>query len=329
MMDKQTVDDAETFELTVGSESAGERLDRWLAAQDLALSRSRIQALIASGNLCDGDGDEITDASRKVRAGDIYVLHVPPPEPAIPEPENIPLDIIYEDDDLIVIDKPVGLVVHPAPGHPRGTLVNALLHHCRGSLSGIGGVTRPGIVHRLDKDTSGVMVCAKSDIAHRGLVEQFQVHSIERAYHAIVWGVPSPAKGRLETQIGRDPKDRKRMAVLKGGGKTAITEYVRLRNIRDVVSLMDCRLFTGRTHQIRVHMLSIGHPLVGDPVYKGRSTSKFTKDPVIRQALATYNYQALQAHTLGFVHPRTGEEKRFDTGLSKDLTQLIDTLESL
>jgi 23S rRNA pseudouridine1911/1915/1917 synthase len=323
------LDDADTFELTVPPESAGERLDRWLAAQNLDLSRSRIQGLIVSGCLLDGAGEEVSDASRKVRAGDDFVLHVPPPEPAVPEPENIPLDVIYEDDDLIVINKPVGLVVHPAPGHSHGTLVNALLHHCRGSLSGIGGVTRPGIVHRLDKDTSGIMVCAKSDIAHRGLVEQFQVHSIERAYFALVWGVPNPAKGRLETQIGRDPRDRKRMAVLSTGGKTAITEYARLRTIRDVVSLMDCRLFTGRTHQIRVHMLSIGHPLVGDPVYKGRSTSKFTKNSVIRQALAAYKYQALQAHTLGFVHPRTGEEKRFDTGLSKDLTTLIDTIEVL
>lgn len=319
----------ETIELTVDAADAGERLDRWLTAHAEDMSRSRIQALITEGRLTRGDGSPVSDASRKVRGGETYVLTVPPPAPARPQPENIPLDVIYEDDDLIVLDKPAGLVVHPAPGHSSGTLVNALLYHCRGSLSGIGGVTRPGIVHRLDKDTAGIMVCAKSDVAHRGLVEQFRVHSIERAYFALVWGIPHPASGRLETQIGRDPRERKRMAVVKAGGKTAITEYVTLRRISEISALMECRLFTGRTHQIRVHMSSIGHPLLGDPVYKGRASARHARDPVIQKALATYKYQALQAHTLGFVHPRTGEAKRFETGLSEGLETLIETLERL
>ena len=320
---------AHSFELVVSAADAGERLDRWLVENTEELSRSRIQSLIADGCLVLGDGAVVSDASRKVRGGERFTLTVPAPAPAKPQPENIPLDVIYEDDDLIVLEKPAGLVVHPAPGHTSGTLVNALLYHCRGSLSGIGGVTRPGIVHRLDKDTSGIMVCAKSDVAHRGLVEQFRVHSIERAYFAVVWGVPSPKRGRIETQIGRDPRDRKRMAVLMSGGKTAITEYETVRPIRDLAALMECRLFTGRTHQIRVHMLSLGHSLIGDPVYKSRAVTRYTRDIVIQSTLATYKYQALQAHTLGFVHPRTGKAERFETKLSEDLQRLIDGLDSL
>jgi len=318
-----------SFELVVSAADAGERLDRWLVENTEELSRSRIQSLIADGCLVLGDVAVVSDASRKVRGGERFTLTVPAPAPAKPQPENIPLDVIYEDDDLIVLEKPAGLVVHPAPGHTSGTLVNALLYHCRGSLSGIGGVTRPGIVHRLDKDTSGIMVCAKSDVAHRGLVEQFRVHSIERAYFAVVWGVPSPKRGRIETQIGRDPRDRKRMAVLMSGGKTAITEYETVRPIRDLAALMECRLFTGRTHQIRVHMLSLGHSLIGDPVYKSRAVTRYTRDIVIQSTLATYKYQALQAHTLGFVHPRTGKAERFETKLSEDLQRLIDGLDSL
>ena len=318
-----------SFELVVSAADAGERLDRWLVENTEELSRSRIQSLIADGCLVLGDGAVVADASRKVRDSERFILTVPAPAPAKPQPENIPLDVIHEDDDLIVLEKPAGLVVHPAPGHTSGTLVNALLYHCRGSLSGIGGVTRPGIVHRLDKDTSGIMVCAKSDVAHRGLVEQFRVHSIERAYFAVVWGVPSPKRGRVETQIGRDPRDRKRMAVLKSGGKTAITEYETLRPIRDLAALMECRLFTGRTHQIRVHMLSLGHSLIGDPVYKSRAVTRYTRDIVIQSTLAAYKYQALQAHTLGFVHPRTGKAVRLETKLSEDLQRLIDGLDSL
>ena len=257
------------------------------------------------------------------------MLHIPAPTPARPQAEDIPLDVLYEDADLIVINKPPGLVVHPAPGHYTGTLVNALLHHCRGSLSGIGGVTRPGIVHRLDKDTAGVMVCAKSDIAHRGLVEQFQVHSIERAYQAVVWGLPQPTKGRVENRIGRDPRNRKRMAVVNSGGKEAITDYKVIRKIGSVASLVDCHLFTGRTHQIRVHLTSLGHPLVGDVTYQGRASAKRNRDPVIQSALQTYPYQALQAYLLGFKHPATGKQIRIEIKLSNEINELIDSLEEL
>ena len=320
---------AETIELTVATADAGERLDRWLTGRAGDLSRSRLQALIADGRLVGPDGTAVFDAARKVRAGESFVLSIPAPTPARPQAEDIPLDVLFEDEHLIVLNKPAGLVVHPAPGHGSGTLVNALLHHCRGSLSGIGGVTRPGIVHRLDKDTSGVMVCAKSDPAHRGLVEQFQVHSIERAYFAVVWGRPSPKSGRIETQIGRDPRDRKRMAVVNSGGKTAITSYERIKTIGEFASLVDCHLFTGRTHQIRVHMLSIGHALIGDPVYRSRSDQRRAKDAVIQNAIGAYNYQALQAHTLGFSHPVTGNWMRFDIDLSEELAALIDRLEGL
>ncbi len=323
------MDGGHSFDLVVSAADAGQRLDRWLVENTEELSRSRIQNLIADGCLVLGEETVVSDASRKVREGERFILTVPAPAPAKPQPEDIPLNVIYEDEDLIVLDKPAGLVVHPAPGHASGTLVNALLHHCRDSLSGIGGVTRPGIVHRLDKDTSGIMVCAKSDVAHRGLVEQFRVHSIERAYFALVWGVPSPKGGRLETQIGRDPKNRKRMAVLKSGGKTAVTAYETLRPIRDLAALMECRLFTGRTHQIRVHMSSIGHSLIGDPVYKSRAVARYTRDTVIQDTLSAYKYQALQAHTLGFTHPRTGKAERFETPLSDNLKRLIDGLDSL
>jgi len=256
--------DAQIYELMVSADDNGLRLDRWLTDNVPDMSRNRIQALINEGQLT-GPLGAVDDASKKIQAGEQYQLTIPPPIPAEPEPEDIPLTVLYEDDHLIVIDKPPGLVVHPAPGHATGTLVHALLHHCEGSLSGIGGVTRPGIVHRLDKDTSGVMVCAKSDVVHRGLVEQFQVHSIDRAYMAVVWGLPSPAQGRIETRIGRDPHNRKRMAVVKSGGKEAITDYKVIRPVGSVGALVDCHLFTGRTHQIRVHMLSIGNSLIGDP----------------------------------------------------------------
>ena len=209
----------DTFELLVVGEDDGQRLDRWLTGMVEDLSRSRLQALIAEGQIKTGDGQIVSDASKKVRDGQRYILTVPPPAPAQPDPEDIPLHVIYEDDHLIVIDKPIGLVVHPSPGHITGTLVNALLHHCAGSLSGIGGVTRPGIVHRLDKDTSGIMVCAKSDRAHQGLAEQFQAHSIERSYRAVVWGMPSPRAGRIEGNIGRDPKNRKKNGCRARAGK--------------------------------------------------------------------------------------------------------------
>lgn len=315
--------------LKVSEDADGQRLDRWLTAEIEDLSRSRLQALIAEGRITTDGNRIVTDASKKVRVGQNYTVSVPPPAPAHPQPEKIPLDIIYEDDHLIVVDKPIGLVVHPSAGHASGTLVNALLHHCAGSLSGIGGVTRPGIVHRLDKDTSGIMVCAKSDRAHQGLTEQFQVHSIKRAYRAVVWGMPSPRAGRIENNIGRDPKNRKRMAVVRVGGKTAITDYDVIRPVGSLAALVDCHLFTGRTHQIRVHMKSIGHPLIGDPVYAAHMTARKIKDPVIRGELSTYNNQALQAYKLGFQHPITSKQVEFEAIISNDINNLIKRIESL
>lgn len=317
------------IELSVAEDADGQRLDRWLTANIDDLSRSRLQALIADGCISSSDGSIVSDASKKVRTGQSFTVVIPPPAPAEPKPENIPLDIVYEDDDLIVIDKPVGLVVHPSAGHATGTLVNALLHHCADSLSGIGGVTRPGIVHRLDKDTSGIMVCAKSDRAHQGLAEQFQVHSIERSYRAVVWGMPTPRSGRIEAHIGRDPKNRKRMAVVESGGKLAITDYDVVKPVGSLAALVDCHLFTGRTHQIRVHMKSIGHPLIGDPVYAAHMTARKIKDPVIRGELGTYNYQALQAYKLGFKHPITSKQVRFEAKISNNIKSLIDKIESI
>lgn len=319
----------ERIELIVAASADGERLDRWLTSEIADLSRNRLQSLIAEGRISLDGAKIVSDASKKVREGQRYTVNVPPPAPAVPEPEDIPLDVIFEDEHLIVIDKPVGLVVHPSAGHATGTLVNALLHHCAGSLSGIGGVTRPGIVHRLDKDTSGVMVCAKSDKAHRGLVEQFQVHSIERAYRAVVWGMPSPRAGRIENSIGRDPRNRKKMAVVRTGGKHAVTNYSVIRPVGSQAALVDCHLFTGRTHQIRVHMSSIRHPLIGDPVYAARTTARKCKDPVIRDAIGTYKYQALQAYKLGFVHPITCKQVRFEEDISSDINKLINNLESI
>lgn len=320
--------DAREIELTVSADAAGARLDKWLAENAGDMSRTRVQALIEAGQVLGPDGI-VESISRKVRAGETYVLTVPPPTPARPEPEDIPLEVLYEDGDLIVINKPAGLVVHPAPGHASGTLVNALLHHCRRSLSGIGGVTRPGIVHRLDKDTSGVMVCAKSDVAHRGLVEQFQVHSIDRAYKAVVWGVPNPRKGRLENNIGRDPRNRKRMATLTSGGKHAVTDYRVIRPIGAIASLMDCHLFTGRTHQIRVQMSGIGHPLVGDPLYHTRGSLRKDREIVIRGETGAYKHQALHAYKLGFEHPASHEKLTFEIELSSKIKELIDSLEKL
>ena len=320
--------DAQIYELMVSADENGLRLDRWLTDNVPDMSRNRIQALINEGQLT-GPLGAVDDASKKIQAGEQYQLTIPPPIPAEPEPEDIPLTVLYEDDHLIVIDKPPGLVVHPAPGHATGTLVHALLHHCEGSLSGIGGVTRPGIVHRLDKDTSGVMVCAKSDVAHRGLVEQFQVHSIDRAYMAVVWGLPSPAQGRIETRIGRDPHNRKRMAVVKSGGKEAITDYKVIRPVGSVGALVDCHLFTGRTHQIRVHMSSIGNSLIGDPTYLPRSRSKKMREPEIQERLIAYKYQALQAYRLGFEHPISHQEMKFEIDLSKDIQKLISSLDQI
>ena len=233
----------------------------------------------------------------------------------------IQLDVVFEDEHLIVVDKPAGMVVHPAAGHADDTLVNALLHHCRGSLSGIGGVTRPGIVHRLDKDTSGLLVAAKDDLAHQGLAKQFADHSIERSYLAMVWGRPLKRTGTIEGQIGRSPRNRKKMAVLRRGGKFARTHYRVLDNVDDLISLVECRLETGRTHQIRVHMTSIGHSIVGDPMYGGARKLPATTSQVIRDELANVTGQALHARTLGFVHPVTKKSSLF---ISKKHSKYLD-----
>ncbi len=317
--------------------AAGQRLDTVLAEAIEGMSRSRLKSLIVNGHLSQ-DGVALRQPSRKVAAGECFTLAVPDAAPAIPEGQDIPLEILYEDDDLIVIDKPAGLVVHPAPGNPDRTLVNALIGHCGPSLTGIGGVRRPGIVHRLDKDTSGVMVAAKTATAHASLSAQFAARSVDRAYCAIAFGAPKPASGDIETLIGRSPRNRKKMAVVTRNGKSALTHYRTERSLgpahAPLASLLTCKLSTGRTHQIRVHLAHIGHPLIGDPVY-GRAPSRQRKrrraavSPEARAVMATFPRQALHAFRLGLDHPTNGERLFFETLLPKDMITLIDNLESL
>ena len=298
--------------IVVPRDAAGERLDKALAAAAPDLSRSRVQALIAAGALTFAD-EVLSDASARACPG-VYTLFVPAPEAAEPQAQDLALTVLYEDADLIVIDKAAGMAAHPGPGTPDGTLVNALLHHCAGTLSGIGGVLRPGIVHRLDKDTSGVMVAAKSDRAHQGLAALFAAHDIERAYIALTRSAPDPAKGTVTTRIGRSPHDRKRMAVLKAGGREAITHYVVERRFgpaeRPLAARVLCRLETGRTHQIRVHLAYKGAPCLGDLLYGHGAPA-----PAVREVAAASGLrrQALHAAVLGFVHPVTGEALRFET----------------
>ncbi|RCK36719.1 pseudouridine synthase [Thalassospira profundimaris] len=309
------------------NDDEGARLDKVLATAWPEQSRSRIKALIEDGHLC-VNGTVTRKMSAKVKSGDVFDLVIPPAEPADPIAEDIKLDILYEDDDLLVINKPAGMVVHPAAGNESGTLVNALLAHCGDSLSGIGGVKRPGIVHRLDKDTSGAMVVAKNDTAHRALSTLFSEdkENIDRAYLAVVWGVPRPLEGDIEGNIGRSPRNRKKMAVLRTTGKYALTHYKTLQ-IRDdsLASLVECRLATGRTHQIRVHMTHIGHSLVCDPVY-GRNKFSQKCNQKTQELLNAFNKQALHARTLGFIHPRTGEYISTTAPLPDDLKALIESL---
>jgi 23S rRNA pseudouridine1911/1915/1917 synthase len=302
-----------------GTLATGGRLDKALAEAS-GLSRERVKALIGEGRVELG-GAVAASTSAKVAVGSPYMIHLPSPHDPQARPQDIPLVITYEDEHLVVVDKPAGLVVHPAAGNPDGTLVNALLHHCRGALSGIGGVARPGIVHRIDKDTSGLLVVAKNDAAHIGLARQFADHSLERAYLAVANGHPHPPAGSIEGLIGRSEANRKKMAVLpknSSRGKRAVTHYKILRRL-DGCALIECRLETGRTHQVRVHLASIGHPLVGDPVY-GRVI------PSLRPVLARLGFrrQALHAAVLGFVHPLTGTALRFSSELPPDLRELID-----
>jgi len=298
-----------TYTVHVPENKAGMRLDKLLSEEVEALSRARLKGLMEQGRVFAGtlDGETVMDGKKKARPGDVYIVCVPPAVAAEPEPQDIPLDVVHEDDDIIVIDKPPGLVVHPAAGNADGTLVNALLAHCKGSLSGIGGVARPGIVHRLDKGTGGLMVAAKNDAAHTCLSEQFADHSLDRAYYALVWGVPKPLAGEIEGNIGRSPQNRKKMAVVERGGKYALTRYKVIKAFGTVASLVECRLATGRTHQIRVHLTSIGHPLIGDPVYGGGGRSKRNLlGPEARACVDALDHQALYAYELGFMHPRTG-----------------------
>ena len=301
-------------------------MDRVVAAAIGSLSRSRVKALIEQG-LLSRDGRPVRDPSEPVKLGVAYTLGLPPPEPATPQPQDIPLTILYEDADLIVLNKPAGLVVHPAPGNADGTLVNALLAHAGEEFSGIGGEMRPGIVHRLDKDTSGIMVVAKSDRAHRTLSENFATRDLDRTYLALVWGVPNPGAGEIEGAIGRHPSDRKRMAVVTRGGKHALTHYTTLAAWNAACALLRCKLATGRTHQIRVHLATKGHPLVGDPVYLKRFPAAAGNLSVaLRETLACFPRQALHAESLGFRHPVTGKPLYFKAPPPPDMAALLEQL---
>ncbi|MEO1612392.1 MAG: RluA family pseudouridine synthase [Pseudomonadota bacterium] len=314
----------------------GQRLDKTLAAlAPEGISRSRLTALIREGAVS-REGRAVTDPKAKVKAGEAYDLIVPDAVEAIPQPEAIPLSVVFEDDYLIVVDKPAGMVVHPAPGAETGTLVNALLHHCGETLSGIGGVKRPGIVHRIDKDTSGLLVVAKTDIAHQGLSALFAAHDLDREYLAVTRGAPDRADPRLmgtpgvsidgpwfrvETLIGRHPGDRKKMAVIRGGdGRRAVTRFQVEERLSDRAALIRCRLETGRTHQIRVHLNHLGHGLVGDPLYgKGKVAG-------LPHVAKHFTRQALHAATLGFIHPISGQSLIFSSEMSQDLRALVESL---
>jgi 23S rRNA pseudouridine1911/1915/1917 synthase len=325
--------------LTAGEDDGG-RLDAWLTAQlDGEHSRSRVKALIEEGAVTI-NGKVVTEAKKKVAPGDTIELVLPEPEDPEPKGEDIPLEVLYEDDDLIVIAKPAGLVVHPGPGNWTGTLVNALIHHCGASLSGIGGVKRPGIVHRLDKETSGVMVAAKNDIAHRHLADQFADHGrsgdLERAYQAVVWGRPSQLRGTIDAPLGRSTSDRTKRAVKReesSDARHAVTHYEVIERFQEtpaavaLASLIECRLETGRTHQIRVHMAHVGNPLIGDPEYSGGFKTKANLlDEPGRTVVGAFPRQALHAFLLAFEHPRTGEIMEFKAPTPDDMAQLIEAL---
>lgn len=336
--------------LTVPEAGAGARLDKALAlaaAGIPGLSRSRLGQLLEAGAVRDAEGRPVADLRAKAEAGAVYRVEVPPPLPALPEPEPIPLTILHEDAHLIVVDKPAGMVVHPAPGAETGTLVNALLHHCGPDFAGIGGRARPGIVHRIDKETSGVLVVAKTEAAHAGLSAQFAAHSIDRRYLAVLWGAPDRADPRLaglpatsfeaegwiriDAPLARHPTDRKRMAV-RAGGRHAVTRLRAVERFEDsagtaVACLAECRLETGRTHQIRVHAAHIGHPLLGDPTYgRARALSEDRVPEAARAAIAAFPRQALHAESLGFEHPVTGARVEAVSALPADLAGLLAAL---
>jgi 23S rRNA pseudouridine1911/1915/1917 synthase len=316
--------DIETVTVTDGA--AGDRIDRLLAATLPDMSRSRLKTLIEQGRVT-ADGRTIMDASYRVKPGE--TLTVAPDAPDDPEPRGqaIPLHILHEDAHLVVLDKPAGMVVHPAAGNADGTLVNALIAHCGDSLSGIGGVRRPGIVHRLDKDTSGVMVAAKTDAAHRGLAALFESHDIDRAYLAVVRGRPAASRGTIDARLGRDSRDRKRMTVLEHGGRHAVTHYRLVESFGEAASLLRCTLETGRTHQIRVHLSHLGHPVIGDPTYGRMRRRRLARMPdAAADAVSGFPRQALHATRLGFIHPVTGQELAFEAPPPEDMQALIRTL---
>jgi 23S rRNA pseudouridine1911/1915/1917 synthase len=305
-----------TLEARVSATAQGLRLDRALADALPDVSRERLKALIASGAVTDPRGHVANDPSGKAIAGGLYLVAVPAPTPSHNAAQDIALNVVFEDDELIVIDKQAGLVVHPAAGNADGTLVNALLHHCAGNLSGIGGVARPGIVHRIDKDTSGLMVAAKTDRAHEGLAKQFHDHSIDRRYKAIVSGQPAPPAGTVDAPLARSPSNRKKIAIVPGG-KRAVTHFTTIERLRDA-ALVECRLETGRTHQVRVHMASLGHPLLGDPVYgRTKQAHKATLETL------GFRRQALHAARLGFIHPVTSNALAFDSEMPADMQELF------
>jgi 23S rRNA pseudouridine1911/1915/1917 synthase len=327
----------------IAPEGAGDRVDTWLAKLWPDLSRSRVQGLIGAGKLS-VDGAPVTHAKDKPRAGASYALILPPPEPAAPLPEKLPLTIVYEDADLIVVDKAMGMAMHPAPGSMRGTLVNALLAHCGDSLSGIGGVARPGIVHRIDKDTTGLVVVAKHDAAHAGLAKLFAKHDLERVYYAVTRGAPKDRAARIENRLVRSGEDRRKYVVARNpeteAGKNAITDYWTVESYgqqagasvgRAAAALLECRLHTGRTHQIRAHLTNMGCPLVGDQLY-GKQRAFKAEGPHADEAaaaVAAFPRQALHAAVLGFKHPVTSEELRFESPLPADMAALLAVLRKL
>lgn len=319
----------ENFTVKAGEDDAGKRLDKVLATHLPDFSRSRLQQLIDGGNVT-LNGLPFDDSSHKVKPGEAFTVSVPPAIEAVPQAEDIPLDIVFEDKDLLVINKSPDMVVHPGAGNWEGTLVNALLAHCGDSLSGIGGVKRPGIVHRLDKETSGLLVVAKNDTAHKGLAAQLESRKLKRVYNTIVWGSLSPVSGTVSTQIGRSRTNRQKMAVLEEGGKDAITDYKLLESFGMIAALVECRLQSGRTHQIRVHMAHINHWVVGDPVYGKPSPARFLKIHKIPEkaskALMEFPRQALHAAEIEFNHPVTKNKLSFKAELPQDMQRLLKAL---
>jgi 23S rRNA pseudouridine1911/1915/1917 synthase len=336
-------DEGEVRAAVAPAEGAGERVDAWLAKLWPDLSRSRVQGLIGAGKLT-ADGVIVTHAKDRPRPGARYELTLPPPEPAAPQPEKLPLNVVFEDAHLIVVDKAAGMAMHPAPGSMRGTLVNALLAHCGASLSGIGGVARPGIVHRIDKDTTGLVVAAKNDAAHAGLAKLFARHDLERVYYAVTRGAPKERSGTIDNRLARSTEDRRKFVVVRDpkseAGRRAITHYWTIESFgqnvfesagRAAAALIECRLQTGRTHQIRAHLAHLGAPLIGDPLY-GKHRGLNAAGPhaaEIDAVVRAFPRQALHAAVLGFRHPVTGAELRFESPIPADMQALLAALRRL